>query len=116
MAPPKRKGGRTLPATRSDTVSSGRVTKSVGDAARIVDDGHAHHSMQTSARYTPPTPKLVKMSPPWVPWLMGILLGLGSLMIVMNYLSILPGATNNGYLLGGLGLILTGIITATQWR
>jgi hypothetical protein len=116
MAPPKRKGGRTLPATGSATVSTGRVTKKVTDAARIADDEHAHHSIQTSSRYTPPTPKMMKISPPWVPVLMGVLLGAGALMIVLNYLNVLPGATNNGYLLGGLGLILSGIVTATQWR
>jgi hypothetical protein len=116
MAPPKRKGGRTLPGTRSTTVSTGRVTKSVVDAGRIEDDDHAHHSMQSSSRYTPPVPKMMKVSRPWVPVLMGVLLGAGALMIVLNYLNALPGATNNGYLMGGLGLILAGIVTATQWH
>jgi hypothetical protein len=42
------------------------------------------------------------------------LLGLGALMIILNYVGLLPGATDNWYLLGGLGLILGGIVTATQ--
>jgi hypothetical protein len=29
---------------------------------------------------------------------------------------ILPGAANNWYIFGGLGLILAGIMVATQWR
>ena len=37
-------------------------------------------------------------------------------MIVANYLQMLPGAVTNWYVFGGLGLILAGIITATQYR
>ena len=58
----------------------------------------------------------MKVSPPWVPVLMFVLLGAGALMIILNYLELLPSATSNWYLLGGLGLILSGIITATQYR
>jgi hypothetical protein len=37
--------------------------------------------------------------------------------IFLNYVAILlPGATSNWYLLLGLGFILGGIITATQYR
>jgi hypothetical protein len=57
------------------------------------------------------------MSPPWVPVLMFVLLGLGVVVIVLNYVGVLlPGATDNWYLLAGLVLILGGIITATQWH
>ncbi len=69
-----------------------------------------------STRYTPPVPAEVKHSPSWVPVLMFLLLGLGLLVIPLNYLGLLPGSTSNWYLLGGLGLILAGIITATQWH
>jgi len=44
------------------------------------------------------------------------LLAAGALMIVLNYLELLPAATSNWYLIGGLGLILGGIVTATQYR
>jgi hypothetical protein len=69
-----------------------------------------------SSRYTPPIPKSAKVSPPWVPVLMFVLLGLGTLVILLNYLELLPGAVSNWYLFGGLGLILGGILTATQYR
>ncbi len=69
-----------------------------------------------STRYTPPGPDLDAPSPTWVPVLMFALLGLGALMIIVNYLGGLPGAPTNWYLLGGLGMILGGIITATQYR
>lgn len=71
-----------------------------------------------STRYTPPTYRPDQMpSPRWVPVLMFTFLALGVIVIVFNYIDILlPGATSNGYLLAGLGLILAGIITATQYR
>ena len=62
------------------------------------------------------TPSAQKVSPTWVPVLMFALLGLGALMIILNYVDLLPGGTSNWYLLGGLGLILGGIITATQFH
>ncbi len=69
-----------------------------------------------SARYTPPIPREYKVGPRWVPVVMFILLGLGMIVIITNYLGVLPGETNNWYLLGGLGLITAGFITATRWR
>jgi hypothetical protein len=75
-----------------------------------------------SSRYTPPIPKEMKVSPIWVPILMFACLGIGLLMIFLNYMGVLPplwwedDGTNNWYLLGGLVFILAGIITATQYR
>jgi hypothetical protein len=68
-----------------------------------------------SARYTPPVPRDVKISPTWVPVLMFVFLGVGTLVILINY----TGAvwdTSNWVLLGGLAGILAGIITATQYH
>jgi hypothetical protein len=45
--------------------------------------------------------------------------GIGLLMILLNYMGVLPGSADNGngwYLVGGLAAILGGIITATQYR
>jgi len=69
-----------------------------------------------SGRYTPPVPRSAKVSPRWLPVLMGALLLGGALVIIMNYADVLPGGANNGYLLLGLGLITAGFIAATQWR
>jgi len=69
-----------------------------------------------SGRYTPPVPRTTKVSPIWVPILMFTLLGLGALVIFCNYLGLVPGDTSNVYLLIGLGLILAGIITATNYH
>jgi hypothetical protein len=69
-----------------------------------------------SSRYTPPIPRNVKVSPIWVPIVMFTFLGAGAVVIFLNYLGLMPGDTNNWYLLVGLGLILMGIITATQYH
>ncbi len=55
-------------------------------------------------------------SPMWVPVLMFLLLGVGTVMILANYTIEILGMPSNWYLLGGLGLILGGIIAATQYR
>lgn len=71
----------------------------------------------TSSRYTPPSARDLDLpSPMWVPILMFTLFGLGMLVIFLNYVELLPGSVSNWYLLVGLGLILGGIITATQYR
>jgi hypothetical protein len=72
-----------------------------------------------SGRYTPPIPREVKVSPRWVPILMFTLLLGGLLVIILNYLGLLPsksGDASNWYLLLGLGLITGGFITATGYR
>lgn len=72
-----------------------------------------------SGRYTPPTPKVYKQSPMWVPVLMLTFFVLGMLVIILNYLPgavLLPGDSNNWYLMLGLGLITLGFITATKYR
>lgn len=55
-------------------------------------------------------------SPAWLPIVMFVLLAVGVLGILLNYLGVWPGAPSNWYLLAGLGAILAGIIAATQYR
>src|SRR5256885_1802836 len=64
---------------------------------------------------TPAMASSVKVSPMWVPILMFALLGIGTLVILINYTDTLWG-TSNWYLLAGLASILGGIITATQYH
>jgi hypothetical protein len=85
-------------------------------AARPRGGDDVHRASEGSSRYTPPVPKYEKVSPPWVPVLMFALLGLGALVILVNYLGVLPGGTENWYLVVGLVLILAGIGVATQYR
>jgi hypothetical protein len=67
-------------------------------------------------RYTAPLPVEYRHSPWWVPAFMLGFFVLGLLMIVLNYISLLPSAPSNWYLLGGLGLIVCGFAVSTQYR
>ena len=89
----------------------GRVTPKGTSPTGPRDSGRAPSA---STRYTPPTPTYTKVSPRWVPVVMFGLLALGFVVIFLNYVDVMPGGTNNWYLLAGLGFILGGIITATQ--
>jgi amino acid transporter len=56
-------------------------------------------------------------SPPWVLWLLFGLLGIGMIIIFLNYVGAVPGGeTNNAFILLGLAFILGGIVTATRLR
>ena len=69
-----------------------------------------------STRYTPPVHESFKESPRWVPILMFVLLGLGSLVILFYYLGFVPGGRSNWYLFTGLSMVLGGLFTATKYR
>ena len=92
--------------------TTGRVTPKkdeVGDKADRMPP-------TSSGRYTPPVPKEWKESPKWVPILMFAFLGLGALLIIVNYTPLMPGGSSNWFLLLGLGLVTAGFITATRWE
>ncbi len=89
----------------------GRVTPKKGAVAARPEFGRP-----ASGRYTAPVPVDLRESPRWVPVLMLALFGIGVVGIVLNYLSLLPGGAHNYYLLAGLGAIVLGFITATQYR
>ena len=101
-------GGRVTPKKGSvpDGAGAGATssTKAGGPSA----------TPRASTRYTPPSPTHHQISAPWVAPVMFGLLGIGFVMIFLNYVGLLPGGTNNWYLLAGLGFILGGIVTATQ--
>ncbi len=72
-----------------------------------------------SPRYTPPNPDAYTPSPLWVPISMFTFFALGVITIILNYLPgapLLPGETQNRYLLVGLGFILLGFISASRYR
>jgi len=48
--------------------------------------------------------------------IMTLLMVLGVLMIVLNYLTVLPGSVSKWYLWSGLGLIGIGFIMTTEYR
>jgi hypothetical protein len=93
----------------------GRVTPKGGAAP--VPKRRADDVPDASSRYTPPVPLHLQESPRWIPILMFSLFALGMVVIFLHYVQVLlPGADSNWWLLAGLGSILAGIITATQYR
>ncbi len=69
-----------------------------------------------SGRYTAPIPRRVRHSPKWYPWVLLGLLVVGVLLIVLNYMSILPVSPTNWYVVGGLVAILAAALMATGYR
>src|SRR5690349_21829554 len=92
-------------------VQGGRTTPKGGQAPRASKAAEP----TPSARYTPPIPRDVKVSPIWVPILMFAFLGTGTALILVNYTGVV-WHTSNWVLLGGLASILAGIVTATQYH
>ena len=90
-----------------------------GRSAGRVTGRHVHvreSAPVPNARYTPPIPKKVRKSPPWMGPAIIAVLALGVLMIILNYTGILPGSPTNWYLLGGIGLFFVGAIAATRYH
>ena len=113
MAPRKRRtGGRTTP--------KGTKPGHLHETHRLDHaDPHSMHGTNiadASSRYTPPTPKEVRVSPPWVPVVMFVLLGVGSLIILLYYLGFVPGGRSSWYLAAGLAGVLGGVFTATKYH
>jgi LPXTG-motif cell wall-anchored protein len=70
-------------------------------------------------RYQPPPRKKPRPSPRWFGVLILALMFGGVVMIVLNYLGLIPatgGEAKNFYLFFGLGLIAAGFLAATQWK
>ncbi|HUF32595.1 MAG TPA: cell division protein CrgA [Acidimicrobiales bacterium] len=113
---------RKASSRRTSRTGSGRVTpKGTKPGGRTGAPAARVHTPSgqvpgASTRYTPPIPPEEKVSAPWVPVLMFGLLALGALVIIVNYLGLLPGDADNRYLLVGLVMITGGFITATKYH
>lgn len=86
---------------RQDKSRSGRVTPKGGEPEAT-----------SSVRREP-----VNIDSRWsnvVPVIMAVCMVAGTLLILVNYIFL--ESPSNWNLLGGLGLILAGIVAATQWR
>ena len=108
--------GRVTPKGTTPKGTPGRGTPARGTTTGATGASPSGRVAPASGRYTPPVVRTQKVSPRWVPALMFALLGLGVLVIILNYLDVLPGGSDNRYLLGGLAAITAGFVTATQYR
>ena len=117
------------PAERKKAAAAAKAADTADDAAGSVRSKSVAGSKapvaskrvtdRSSGRYTPPAPAQYKVSPWWVPAIMFTLIGVGMLVIFLNYLGVFvaEGDTpSNVPLVIGLGMILGGIITATQYH
>ena len=108
MAPANTGPGRAQRKGRS----AGRTTAKGSPGTKI----GRYTPAEESGRYTPPVPRGVRQSPRWYgPSILALLI-LGVLMILLNYMTALPGAVTPWYLVGGLALIFVGFLMATRYR
>jgi len=103
--------GRTGPgrAQRKGTSSGGRATATRSRVGRYTAPEH-------SGKYTPPIPRTVRRSPRWFGAAVLGLLVAGVLLILLNYLTVLPGSVSAWYLVAGLVVIFAGFVMATRYR
>jgi hypothetical protein len=97
--------------------SHGGVSEAIADRTTKLRFVPVPQSKSKRSRYTPPPTKKKPPSPLWVPVALTTLLVTGLLVVVLNYLALLPsGDTQNRYLLLGIGLISAGFLMATNYR
>jgi hypothetical protein len=97
---------------RAESVDSNPPKKRTAASGRVTPPA----SRDINKRYTAPIPKNVRHSPRWYGLLLLVLLVAGLLVIVGNYVGIMPGGTSNWYLVGGLFGIVVGAMMATQYH
>ena len=95
-------------ASQKGRSASGRATSKVG----------RYKTAEEKGRYTPPIPKNVKRSPAWYGALVLLLLVVGVLVIVVNYLAHIPFVAHGSAwgLVAGLVAIFVGFLLATRYR
>jgi hypothetical protein len=107
MAPKGTRGpGR---AQRKGTSAGGRTTANQGRIGRYT-------APEESGKYTPPVPKNVRRSPRWHGAAVLLFLIGGVLLILLNYLTVLPGSVSSWYLVAGLVVIFLGFVLATRYH
>jgi hypothetical protein len=113
-------------ATGADTVSS---RKAKADTTAKVGPGRSWRkgrsaagratparSRTTSGRHTPPVPKNVRKSPRWMGFLIVATFVLGALVVILDYVGLLPGGVNNAWLLAAIGAVFVGLLLATRYH
>ena len=103
--------------TKAGPGGASRKGKSAGGRATASKVGRPS-TPEESGRYTKPIPKSVRRSPQWYGALVLALLIVGVAIIVLNYLSHLPGVAHGSAwgLVAGLVLIFAGFLLATRYR
>jgi fatty acid desaturase len=97
-------------AQRKGASAGGRAT--VRTASRI----GRYTTPEQSGKYTPPVPRTVRRSPRWYGPAVLFMFVAGVLLILLNYLTVLPGAVSAWYLVAGLVVIFHGFVMATRYH
>jgi len=93
--------------------SQGRVT---GPAKHRGSNTGRPLSAEERGSYTAPTPRSVRSSPTWYgPFILAMFI-IGVVVIALNYLSALPGATSAWYLVLGIVMIMGGFIALMRYH
>ena len=103
-------------SSKKRTATNGRATPPGERPGRTSGRATPPKSRDINKRYTAPIPKSVRPSPRWFGPVLLALLIIGLLLIVGNYVGIMPGGTSNWYLIGGLVGIVVGAMMATQYH
>jgi len=93
--------------------SEGRTTKKPAPGTGGVG---RYTSAEQSGRYTRPIPKKVRRSAVWFGPLIILMFVFGILMILLNYLTVLPGSVSTWYLVSGIAVIFLAFVMATRYR
>jgi len=64
----------------------------------------------------PPPPKQEKVSPPWYAAVMGTLMAIGVVIIILNYIDLMPGGQQSAFLYLGLGSIGVGFMMTLNFH
>ena len=89
---------------------------SSGPKRRTSKEMGRYVSAEQRGRYTPPRPPNSDHSPHWYGWMLLDLLLCGLIVIVLNYLQVLPGSTSAWYLGIGLVAMFSAFYMATRYR
>jgi Cell division protein CrgA len=101
-------------SSRPDRPRPGRTTpKGAGSPGAKIG---RYSSPEQSGRYTRPVPRTVRRSARWFGPTILVLMLFGILMILLNYLTVLPGSVSVWYLVAGLVIIFVAFIMATTYR
>jgi len=93
--------------------SQGRVT---GPAKHRGTNTGRPLSAEERGSYTAPTPRSVRSSPRWFGPMILALFIVGTLLIALNYLHGLPGATSVWYLVIGIVMIMSGFVALMRYH
>jgi hypothetical protein len=108
--PPRTTGGPGRAQRRGR--SEGRVTKG-GPSTKGVG---RYTPPERSGRYTAPVPRGARSSPRWYGPSILVLFVVAILMIILNYITVLPGSASTWYLVSGIVLIAVAFGMATRYR